>query len=262
MTVNTPHTHGLSGRLVVLALALLLLPPVFAQKGPRDEGRATLAALKRAIELLHAKNQDRHVHVLKTLYGKIEADLREGHDKKDRDDRSRGDEEAKRRRYEEGAARIKEAIESGKISREDGEKRLVAMRRSMWPEKSKDRGDREHDERERSRGDEERKRRRYEEGAAKIREAVESGKISREDGEKRLAERRRRMWPEKSKDRGDRSRGEEERKRRSYEERATRIKEAIESGKISREDGQKRLKELKRRLWPDLDKKKTDAKKK
>ena len=200
MTVNTPHTHGLSGRLVVLALALLLLPPVFAQKGPRDEGRATLAALKRAIELLHAKNEDRHVHVLKTLYGKIEADLREGHDEKDRDDRSRGDEERKRRRYAAGAAEIKKAIESGRISREDGEKRL--------------------------------------------------------------AERRRRMWPEKSKDRGDRSRGEEERKRRSYEERATRIKEAIESGKISREDGQKRLKELKRRLWPDLDKKKTDAKKK
>ena len=85
-------------RLVVLALALLLLPPVFAQKGPRDAGRATLAALKRAIELLHAKNEDRHVHVLKTLYGKIEADLREGHDEKDRDDRSRGDEERKRRR--------------------------------------------------------------------------------------------------------------------------------------------------------------------
>ena len=203
MTVNTPHTHGLSGRLVVLALALLLLPPVFAQKGPRDEGRATLAALKRAIELLHAKNEDRHVHVLKTLYGKIQADLREGHDEKDRDDRSRGDEERKRRRYAAGAAEIKKAIESGRISREDGEKRLAEMRRSMWPEKSKDRGDREHDERERSRGDEEAKRRRYEEGAAKIREAIESGKISREDGQKRLKELKRRLWPDLDKKKTD-----------------------------------------------------------
>ena len=332
MNSKTHSNRGFSGRLVVLVLALLMLPPVFAQERPRAEGRATLAALKRAIELLHAKSEKKHVMTLKALYGKIEDSLRDNRGR-DEHERSRGDEEDKRRRYEAGAAKIKEAIESGKISREDGEKRLVERRRRMWPDADRDRGDREqderehgdreHDERDRSRGDEEAKRRRYAAGAAEIKEAIESGKISREDGEKRLVEMRRRMWPdadrdrgdrehderdrsrddeerkrrryeerdarikkaidageisredgekrlaslrrvlvpEKSKDRGDRSRGDEERKRRRYEEGAAKIEEAIESGKISREDGKKRLGGLKRRLWPDADKKKGDAKK-
>ena len=261
MNSKTHSNRGFSGRLVVLVLALLMLPPVFAQERPRAEGRATLAALKRAIELLHAKSEKKHVMTLKALYGKIEDSLRDNRGR-DEHERSRGDEEDKRRRYEAGAAKIKEAIESGRISREDGEKRLVERRRRMWPDADRDRGDREHDERDRSRDDEERKRRRYEERVARIKKAIDAGEISREDGEKRLASLRRVLVPEKSKDRGDRSRGDEERKRRRYEEGAAKIEEAIESGKISREDGKKRLGGLKRRLWPDADKKKGDARKK
>ena len=61
MNSKTHSNRGFSGRLVVLVLALLMLPPVFAQERPRAEGRATLAALKRAIELLHAKSEKKSV---------------------------------------------------------------------------------------------------------------------------------------------------------------------------------------------------------
>ena len=162
-----------------------------------------------------------------------------------------------RERYADGAKRIEVAIESGRISKEDGEKRLAEMRKKMFP--TRDKGDANSD---RVDGDDmEQRKSRYKAGAERIEAAIESGRISKEDGKKRLAEMRKKMFP--TRDRGDansdRVDGDDMEQRKSrYKAGAERIEAAIESGRISKEDGEKRLAEMRLQMFPA--RRKSDAK--
>ena len=93
--------------------------------------------------------------------------------------------EAKKRRYMEFAREIEAAVEAGKLSKEDAEKKLIAVRREMFEDGG--RGEREEREMEA-------KKRRYMEFAREIEAAVEAGKLSEEDAEKRLIEVRKKMF--------------------------------------------------------------------
>ena len=115
-----------------------------------------------------------------------------------------------------GEKRIREAVESGKITKEEARKRLAGMRKAQGSEKPEGAADTPA------------------RGEKRIREAVESGKISREEARKRLAGMRKAQNAEKPE--GGRGLTVEE-----YQRREASIKEAVKAGKVSRDVAAKRL---------------------
>ena len=163
------------------------------------------------------------------------------------------DEATSRERYATGAKRIEAAIESGRISKEDGEKRLAEMRKKMFP--PRDNGDAKSD---RVDGDTmEQRKSRYTAGAKRIEAAIKSGKISEVEGKNRLAEMRKKMFPTRDKGdaKSDRVDGDDMEQRKSrYMAGAKRIEAAIKSGKISEVEGKNRLAEMRKQMSPARDK--------
>ena len=98
--------------------------------------------------------------------------------------------EAKKRRYMAFAKEIEAAVEAGKISKEDAEEKLIAVRKKMFRDagrKQEDRSDKHGISVEE-----------YRRAEAKIRELVKKGEVSKEDAEKRLIEMRKSIRTEKS----------------------------------------------------------------
>ena len=159
------------------------------------------------------------------------------------------DEVTSRERYATGAKRIEAAIESGRISKEDGEKRLAEMRKKMFP--TRDNGDAKSD---RVDGDTmEQRKSRYTAGAKRIEAAIKSGKISEVEGKNRLAEMRKQMSP--ARDKGDAKTdraegGDMEVRKRRYMAAAEEIEMAVEAGKMSREDAETKLIEMRKKMFP------------
>ncbi len=161
--------------------------------------------------------------------------------------------EAKKRRYMAAAEEIKKAVKEGKVSKEDAEKRLIEMRKAMF--RSGDRKGAKQDNDPDMAG----KRRRYEEGAKQIKAAVEAGELSKEAAEKRLIKMREMIF--RGVDRKDRDNGKDMAAlKRRYEEGAKRIEAAVEAGRITKEDAENRLIEMRKSLFgddkqdPDVDK--------
>ena len=154
-----------------------------------------------------------------------------------------------RERYATGAKQIEAAIKSGRISKEDGEKRLAAMREQMFP--TRDNGDAKSD---RVDGDDmEQRKSRYMASAKRIEAAIKSGKISEVEGKNRLAEMRKKMSP--TRDKGDAKTdraegGDMEVRKRRYMAAAEEIEMAVEAGKMSREDAETKLIEMRKKMFP------------
>ena len=110
-------------------------------------------------------------------------------------DRELGEMEAKKQRYMLYMKEIKAAIEAGKLTEEEGEEKLIAVRREMFEQ------DRHRDA---ERREVEAKKRRYEQAARQIKEAHEAGKISEEEAEDQLIDLRREMF---EKERHDENKG-------------------------------------------------------
>ena len=158
------------------------------------------------------------------------------------------DEAAMKRRYIAGAKKIEAAIKSGEVSKEDGEKRLIEMRKRMFPT---------HDDKAAKsvRGEETDRgalRRRYVEAAKTIEAAIKSGEVSKEDGEKRLIEMRKRMFPTRD-DKAAKSvragADDVEAKKRRYMAAAEELEAAVDAGKLSKEDAEKKLIEMRKRMF-------------
>jgi hypothetical protein len=112
-------------------------------------------------------------------------------DKAAKSDRANaGDMEAKKRRYMAGAEKIEAAVKAGKLSKEDAEKKLIEMRTKIF----RSGGDKAAKSDRANAGDMEAKKRRYMADAEKIEAAVEAGKLSKEDAEKKLIEMRTKMF--------------------------------------------------------------------
>ncbi len=90
--------------------------------------------------------------------------------------------EVKKRRYMAFANEIEAAVKSGKLSKQDAEKKLIAIRKEMFgqPGKKKSRGEKGTDR------ELEARKRRYEQAAKRIRAAIGKGDLSANDGEKEL----------------------------------------------------------------------------
>jgi hypothetical protein len=145
--------------------------------------------------------------------------------------------EARKRRFEYAAREIKEAREAGKISEEEAEEKLSHLRHAML-------------EQERLDGVElpelEVKERRYEQVAREIKEAHEAGKISEKEVEEKLMHLRREIFEVER--RTAEHQRELEAKKRRYENATRDIKKAHEAGKISKEEAEKKLSQLRREM--------------
>jgi polyhydroxyalkanoate synthesis regulator phasin len=84
--------------------------------------------------------------------------------------------------YRKAQREIEQAVKDGKIFREDADKRLIGMRKAMFPPAGN--GD----------ADLEARKRRYMEAQRKIEKLVKDGKLSREDAEKKLIALRKKMF--------------------------------------------------------------------
>ena len=136
-----------------------------------------------------------------------------------------------------GEKRIKEAVESGKITKEEARERLEAMRKAAGANRAKAAGGGMTIED-------------YRRGEARIKAAVQAGQISREDAEKRLMEMRKAMgaskWAGGPEGRGPAQAGgaEAEIMKRKLQAAQKKVRAAVEAGNISEEEGRKKIMEI------------------
>jgi len=131
--------------------------------------------------------------------------------------------------YRRAEEKIKAAVEAGKVSKEDAEKRLIEMRKAVRGDKAKGEGRRFSAED-------------YRRAEKRMKAGIEAGKISKEDAEKRLIEMRKAVRGDKAKGEGRRFSAED------YRRAEKRMKAGIEAGKISKEDAEKRLIEMRKAI--------------
>ncbi|TWT84667.1 hypothetical protein CA13_61470 [Planctomycetes bacterium CA13] len=169
---------------------------------------------------------------------KLAAVRREMFEEGIRSDRERGELEAKKQRYKLFMEEIKAAVEAGKLTEEEADKKLTAVRRKMF--EVVERG-------ESASRDMKAKKRRYERFMNEIKEAVEAGKLSKEEAEMKLAAVRREMFEEGI--RGNRELGELEAKKQRYKLFMEEIKAAVEAGKLTEEEAEEKLIEIRREMF-------------
>ena len=144
--------------------------------------------------------------------------------KRGRDDgrRARGerpddgpDREARLRAIE---AKIRAAVDAGKLTEEQAAKKLAALKKKLWPD-----ADQKKD---------------YEAVVARIRAAVKAGKLTEEQAAKKLEALRK-----------GKAAGQADGRKRDYQEAAARIKAAVKAGDLTEEEAAARLRAFKERLW-------------
>ena len=148
------------------------------------------------------------------------------------------DMEARKRRYMEIAEKIKQAVDSGKLSEKDAEKKLIELRTEMF--KAADDGDSKLEARKRQ----------YMQLEQKTKEAVLAGKLTKNEAEKKLTELRSKMF--KAVDDGD---SKLEARKRQYMQLEQKIKEAVLAGKLTKNDAEKKLIELRKKMFKSDNKK-------
>ena len=170
--------------------------------------------------------------------------------------------DAKKREYMAAAEKIEWMVKEGKVSKADAEKRLGQLRKKMFPE----RGTPEL----RigvplpTKASLEARKKVFQQSEKIIQGLVKSGKVSEKDAEKRLGQMRADMFPEfedKSKGGNNKDKAGKEKidremegKKRRYMKAAAGIEAEVKAGKISKEDAEKRLIEMKKGLFGDQDK--------
>jgi bla regulator protein BlaR1 len=134
--------------------------------------------------------------------------------------------------------RLVEAVKAGELSREQVAPMMEALKKNAKPVVVQ--------------GEDAAKRDRYNAGAKRIEEAIKSGRVSKADGEKRLTEMRKQMFPVRgNKDaKSDRANaGDMEAKKRRYMAGAEKIEAMVKAGKLSKEDAEKKLIEMRTKMF-------------
>ena len=170
-----------------------------------------------------------------------------------------------------GEKRIREAVESGKITKEEARKRLEAMRKAAGANKAKGDGrgrlkgggkeaelkpKRKHQASEKEmQAAVEGLKSKYQAAEKEIRAAVEAGKISEEVGRRKLMEIGKELRG------GGQGPASEADRKKEYQAAEKKIWAAVKEGRASKEAGEKRLALLKEKLFGGSDKKDWDGKK-
>ena len=136
-------------------------------------------------------------------------------------------------------SRLVEAVKAGELSREQVAPMMEALKKNAKPKVvgSKEEANQE----------------RYNAGAKRIEAAIKSGKISKVEGENRLAEMRKQMLPVRDKGdaKSDRAEGGDmEVRKRRYKASAEEIEMAVEAGKMSKQEAGKTLIEMRKEMFP------------
>ena len=156
------------------------------------------------------------------------------------DERGRADMEAIRKRIEEG-------IRSGRIKREDAGRIMEGIRKRM---EAAQRGNNEGRGRESQSNDRQADARKgYEIRRKRIEEGVKSGEIKREDAAKMYAELRKRMEAANRGGGDKKDESKEDPRLERYRAAERHFAAEVKAGKISKGDAQKKLIEIRKRLW-------------
>ena len=156
------------------------------------------------------------------------------------DDRGRVDMEAIRKRIEEG-------VRSGRIKRENAGRIMEGIRKRM---EAAQRGNNEGRGRESQSNDRQADARKgYEIRRKRIEEGVKSGEIKREDAAKMLAELRKRMEAANRGGGDKKEESKEDPRLERYRAAERHFAGEVKAGKLSKEDAQKKLIEVRKRLW-------------
>lgn len=153
-------------------------------------------------------------------------------------------------KYEAIEAEILQALAAGKISAEEAQKKLIAVRSKLHAnDGKKDHAkDRPKDRDRKSDRKPDARQAKFEAAVEDIKAVVEAGKLSREDAEERIARLKKKLWPDRAhaKDK-DEARGGDPRHRR-LEAAVKELKAAVEAGKLSPGEARERIQELKKKL--------------
>lgn len=235
-----------------------------------EDAKAKMAALKK--ELWQRMKDHAHDH---------EAHEREMHEREmhEHKEHAARQQEQRKRRYMELQGQIKAQVDAGKVPAELAEKKLIELRMKMWPKEAHDEeahehgaheeGAHEHEAHEHEHDADERRadleRRRVEEREQEVRRQVEERQAKMMELLKRTREvemkraQQARAEAEQAREQAEQARAKAmeraERDRRSnaraqidWKRIESRVKEAVEQGKISEEEAKERMAELKRRL--------------
>jgi len=148
--------------------------------------------------------------------------------------------DGRKRRYFELSNKIEAAVAAGELSEEEAEEKLIAARKAMFGDPGGKKKSRE------GQGEEGRKRR-YAEFAKKIAAAVKAGELSEEEAEKKLLAVGKKTF-------GDRAKKEQPRREKrglsveEYRRGEKQIRQLVKEGKVSPEDAEKRLIEMRKAI--------------
>ncbi|MGE4618562.1 MAG: hypothetical protein AAEJ04_01995, partial [Planctomycetota bacterium] len=164
-----------------------------------------------------------------------------GGSKKDEARKKDTPDEALRRRIEEASRKIQEAIDSGAMTEEEGREKLEVLRKRAAGRQAEGES-----------GDNPRKNEalvaRYKELEKRLKTAVEAGRMSAEDAEKKLIEARTSMFGGSKKDEARKKDAPDEALRRRIEEAHRKIQEAVEAGEMTEEEGREKKEQLRKRV--------------
>ena len=132
--------------------------------------------------------------------------------------------ESKKRHYMEFEREIAAAVRAGKLSEEDAEDKLIAVRRELFEGQGEQ----------------------YRTFVDQMEAAVEAGRLTEEEAEEKLIELRRELFHALS-ERDDRRNNEA--KKRHYRNLVDEIEAALEAGKISEEDAEQKLVGLRKKMF-------------
>lgn len=197
-----------------------------------DRIRAAAEETQRALESGRISPEDarrRQAEIRRAMVERDAARVRAPKLPTARDDMSRAREELKR------------AAEAGAMSKEHAERRLEELRKV----------EREHD-LERRAIERRVSREEYANHLADLKRMIESGRITEEDGKRRLEEIRKKLGDEgeRRREAAPRATREQEEIRRSrYLELESRLKRSVEAGEMSGAEAEKKLMDLKERIW-------------
>ncbi len=165
-------------------------------------------------------------------------------------DRNDQEMQARELRYMALAEKIELAVEAGKLTKDEAERKLIILHKEMFGDAVKKKARSEKSDA----ADMDARKQRYMEFAKEIEAAVEAGKLSKEDAEEKLIGLRMKMFSDaggkKAREEKSDDREMEARKRR-YEEAAKRIKAAVKKGELSSEEGEKKLIEVRKDMFGD-----------
>ncbi|MFT5289074.1 MAG: beta-lactamase regulating signal transducer with metallopeptidase domain [Planctomycetota bacterium] len=216
-----------------------------------DRTREEYSRVARELDALVDSGQVTREQANRRLAGFKERLTEEVARSEDQEKRRRGprDEEALRE-IEQAAQRLEAAVESGRVSREDANRRMAGFSRRQVEEQAR-RGEARTDSNPRLE---------YERAAQALEAAVESGRISAEDAKKRMAALKARMaQADPHRGEGRRVRAESDvlvdndvqrTRREEYALIERKVKAGVEAGTITLDEGKRKLLEARARLFP------------